>query len=253
MNESFARVICLRSQEADLTVAPNNKLWILRSPIRSPGSRSLVCVKALSLWQTTPSVRSPLRLTTSSGSYTIPAADWSAVSLQTYLNSKLVDENVSLSFDPMQLTYLFQPRLTLLASGTSPEVYPLLGLQDTGEDLLGITSSSQPVCFGTYRAVNVYSNLHLMMNQDSSLLLSVSIDPSVEYGGLITYHDQGSLLRQLCADSTIQYINIILTDQDGRDIDCSLNWDITLVFFEIPDTNQAATPIQTLWSPTSNN
>lgn len=235
-----SKVITLRSQSADLTIRENSALFFLRNPLAvSQRSKLLVSTRLVNLYHGTPSVKQTLSLQTLSATYSIPGGiNWSAQTIANYLNTKLVDENVSVEWDRMQYKFVFRPYISIAAAGTSSQTYDLLGFVNTGQDLLAKEISDVMVNIGGPRQVQVLSNLLLYRNEpDSNVLCTVPIN--CNFGELIYYADFGSALQCLCLNESFSYILITLVDENGDDlvIPSSTSWDVTLVFNEVPENN----------------
>jgi hypothetical protein len=107
----------------------------------------------------------------------------------------------------------------------------LLGLPEGWTGLF--SQSLQPVNYRTVTKFNVDTNLSLYNSPVSGRLCTIGVD--VEYGELQVYQDQSGALPILMMNHQLSTLEVILTDQDGEELQCFENvpWYITLELQEV--------------------
>lgn len=224
----ISRMLYLRSDQADQSYGPTEKVWIL-PPMNTRGKHHNLAIRSLQIFHLFPNVPETVILNTGTKVVTIPAGNYSPGMIARYLNDQLYPEVTSVCYDPYMNIFRFCPGLNLVASTTTAQ--DILGFYH-GIDYYQATESVLPVqLYGPTRII-VDSNLQLYNLPVSGRLGVFPVDKP--YGQLISYDGTSATHSHLCMNTHLTHIHIRLTDEKGRALNGvdSIPWDL-LISFEV--------------------
>lgn len=166
-------------------------------------------LRSLSLFHTTPSLRSQTTLKLQSSDVIIPPGNWNPCGLANYLNEKLGCGVVS--FDPDNLTYHFNPPLEL-SPGSDEAILNALGFP-AGASGSYSNSIQTPILAGP-REIQVWTNLGVWNLPQCGLLAAIPI--TCDYGGLVHYYITTDDAPSIITDHQIRFFEMRLTDENGE-------------------------------------
>lgn len=207
---AISRLLCLRSDQANLHYSPTDKMWEIPPIDMSPDIHHVVTIRSLRIYHLFPSVRTAKTLKTPGRpDVDIFTANWDAPTLANYLSAML--EDVRVTFDYTDLRFYFDPPLEI-SEGTTAHRHLGLATGFVGE----ISRSHMPVKLSCPQAVYVYSNLSASTIPPSGLLGTVPI--TVPFGDLISYQNDSNDNGVMCTDQSLRNIRITLSNENGRDL-----------------------------------
>ena len=224
-NTPISRMLYLRSDQADQTYGPSDKVWLV-SPMYTRGKYHNLVVRSLQIMHLFPNVRETVTLNTGSKTVTIPAGNYSAPQIARYLNDQLYPAVETVCWDPQMAVFRFCPGINIESTSTAA---PLLGFK-LGETYTGVTESVLPAnVYGPQRII-VDTNLQLFNIPISGRLAVIPIQES--YGQTIHYNNFSSTYNHLCMDAHFQSLRIRLTDEFGNLLSGyeEVPWDILISF-----------------------
>lgn len=207
-NTPISRMLYLRSDQADQSYGPSDKMWLI-SPMHTVGKYHNLVVRSLQILHLFPNVKKTVILNTGKKIVTIPAGNFSPPQIARYLNDQLYPDVETVCWDPQMAVFRFCPGINIMPDSTAAS---LLGFV-SGITYTGATESVLPAnIYGPQRII-VDTNLQLYNIPISGRLAVIPIQES--YGQMIHYNNFASTYNHLCLDAHFQYIRIQLTDETG--------------------------------------
>lgn len=225
-NTPISRMLYLRSDQADQSFGPTDKVWTV-SPIQTRGKYHNLVVRSLQILHLFPNVKTSVTLNTGSKTVTIPAGNYLPCQVARYLNDQLYPDVQMVCYDEQMNIFRFCPGVDILDEGTT--AHAILGFRP-GQDYMGATESVLPVqMFGPTRIV-VDTNLQLYNIPISGRLAVIPV--TKKYGEILDYNNFASTHNHLCMDQHFQHIRIRLTDEKGELLQAydEVPWDILISF-----------------------
>ena len=225
-NTPISRMLYLRSDQADQSYGPTDKVWEI-SPMYTRGKYHNLVVRSLQILHLFPNVKEAKTLNTGTKTVTIPAGNWNPATIARYLNDQLYPDVQMVCYDDQSKIFRFCPSIDVINEGTT--AHAILGFK-AGQDYIDATESVLPVqLFGPTRIV-VDTNLQLYNIPISGRLAVVPVTKS--YGEMLHYDNFASTYNHLCMDQFFQHIRIRLTDEKGELLTAyeEVPWDILISF-----------------------
>lgn len=222
----ISRMLYLRSDQADQSYGPTDKVWEM-APMYTRGKYHNLVVRSLQILHLFPNVKEAKTLNTGKKIVTIPAGNWNPAAIARYLNDQLYPDVEMVCYDDIGKVFRFCPGVDIINDGTT--AHAILGFK-SGQDYTGATESVLPVqLFGPTRIV-VDTNLQLYNIPISGRLAVIPV--TTQYGEMIHYDNFASTYNHLCMDQFFQYIRIRLTDEKGQLLTAyeEVPWDVLISF-----------------------
>ena len=224
-NTPISRMLYLRSDQADRSYGPSDKMWLI-SPMDTTGKYHNLVVRSLQIRHLFPNVKKTVTLNTGSKTVTIPAGNYTPAQIARYINDQLYPDLQSVCWDPQMAVFRFCPGINISPDSTAA---PLLGFVE-GVQYTGATESVLPAnVYGPQRII-VHTNLQLFNIPISGRLAVIPIQES--YGQMIHYNNFSSTHSHLCLNPYFQYLHIVLTDEEGDTLHGydEMPWDMLISF-----------------------
>lgn len=145
------------------------------------------------------------------GTINIPAGNYTASSLATYLNSATAD--FVTAYNSATLGFTFTPGIYLKAGSTGALVIGFPSTYLTSPGTTFTTSSPQPISLMGPNQIHVNTNLPLYTVPVSGRLCNVPV--TSDYGSLISYRDLNEQVQNIVNNSNLQNLEITLTDENN--------------------------------------
>jgi hypothetical protein len=218
-------MLYLRSDQADESLGPTDKTWLI-SPMYTRGKYHNLVVRSLQILHLFENVRESVTLNTGKKTVTIPAGNYDPGVIARYLNDQLYPDVQTICWDPLSAKFRFSPSIDILQNSTANS---LLGFRPNTA-YSGVTESVLPAnVYGPQRII-VDTNLQLYNIPISGRLAVIPI--MEKYGQMIHYNNFASTYNHLCMDQHFQAIRIRLTDEHGQLLSAyeEAPWDILISF-----------------------
>ena len=223
----------LRSSQADYH-DKSTGIWIFRKPLtfHQNTTKLRVQLRSLTFYNVFQSVTATNnRLDTSLGSFMIPAGQWDATSLASFLSTTIAND-IEVTFEASRLHFVFEGTITVLSTSTC---LALLGftIQDHSS-VNGVLESDKLCDLSTPVSIDVSVNL-LLDNLDtvnrsvgSNLLAQVPVTGG--YGDVVSYFNTTAVFSET-SETLISYMKVSLAESvDGSALDLqNTPWSAVLI------------------------